>query len=141
MEKAIDIAIQDSASFIVAKTPPESYRFFPPPPPPKESPKPPPHKAQPEITLSPQAPAVVPKPVLRIAQVVWAHVNLRDGPGTNYRVIGNAKKGTSLKILETKGDWLRVRLEDTKEAWVSRSATSEAPGHDSSPPPPKPTPM
>lgn len=141
MEKAIDIAIQDSASFIVAKTPPESYRFFPPPPPPQESPKPPPHKAQPEITLSPQAPAVVPKPVLRIAQVVWAHVNLRDGPGTNYRVIGNAKKGTSLKILETKGDWLRVRLEDAKEAWVSRSATSEAPGHDSSPPPPKPTPM
>ncbi len=141
MEKAIDIAIQDSASFIVAKTPPESYRFFPPPPPTREAPKPPPQKVQPETTVPPQAPAVAPKPILRIAQVVWANVNLREGPGTNYRVIGNAKKGTSLKVLETKGDWLRVRLENAKEAWVSRSATSEAPGHDSSPPPPKPTPM
>ncbi len=142
MEKAIDIAIQESASFIVAKTPPGSYRVLPPPPPPpKEAPKPLAQKAQPEITSPPQAPAAVPKPILRITQVVWANVNLRDGPGTNYRVIGSVKKGASLKIVETKGDWLRVRLEGAKDAWVNKNATSEAPVHDSSPPPPKPTPM
>jgi uncharacterized protein YgiM (DUF1202 family) len=55
----------------------------------------------------------------------------------NYKVIGNAKKGTSLKILEIKGDWLRVRLEDGSEAWVSKLATSEAP----KPPPPSSTPI
>ena len=141
MEKAIRIAIEESASFIVAKTPPESYRVFPPAPPPKDTPKPPPAKVQPEVTLPPQAPVVAPKPTFRVAQVVWAHVNLREGPGMNYRVIGNAKKGTSLKILEAKGDWLRVRLEDGTEAWVSRLATSEVSGPDPSPPPPKPTPM
>jgi curli biogenesis system outer membrane secretion channel CsgG len=137
MEKAINIAIEESASFIVARTPLESYRVSPPPPPPKESAKPPPPKVQPEVTPSPQAPVVVPEPILRVARIVWANVNLREGPGTKYRVIGNVKKGTSLKILEVKGDWLRVRLEDSKEAWVSRLATSEAPG----PSPPKPTPM
>jgi len=141
MEKAIRFAIEESASFIVAKTPPESYRVFPPPPPPKETPKPPPPKVQPEVTSPPQAPVVAPKPTLRVAQVVWAHVNLREGPGTSYRVIGNAKKGTSLKIHEVKGDWLHVRLDDGTEAWVSKLATSEASGTDSSPAPPKPTPM
>lgn len=141
MEKAIRIAIEESASFIVAKTPAESYRVFPPPPPPKDTPKPPPAKVQPEVTSPPQAPVVAPKPTLRVAQVVWAHVNLREGPGMNYRVIGNAKKGTSLKILEAKGDWLRVRLEDGTEAWVSKLATSQASDSNSSPPPPKPTPM
>ena len=59
----------------------------------------------------------------------------------NYRVIGNVKKGTSLKILEVKGDWLRVRLEDGSEGWVSKLATSEAPPPSLPPAPPKPTPM
>lgn len=136
MEKALRIVIEESASFIVAKTPPESYRVFPtilq-----KETPKP-------ALAPPPETPKDTPppSPPVRVTQVVWDFVNLREGPGMNYKVIGNAKKGTSLKILEIKGDWLRVRLEDGSEAWVSKLATSEAP----KPPPPssppiKPTPM
>jgi curli biogenesis system outer membrane secretion channel CsgG len=145
MEKAIRIVIEESASFVVAKTPLESFRVFPPAPPPKETSepltsKPPPVRVQPEVTSPSQSPVVPPKPV-RIAKVVWAYVNLREGPGTNYRVIGNLKKGTSLKILGVKGDWLHVQLEGGTEAWVSKLATSEASGPDSSPPPPKPSPM
>jgi curli biogenesis system outer membrane secretion channel CsgG len=139
MEKAIRIAIEESASFIVAKTPPDSYRVLPMIPPP-EPPKPPPVKVQPEVA-PPPAPAPPPKPILRVTQVVWANVNLREGPGTNYKVVGNAKKGTSLKIIEVKGDWLHVLLENGSEAWVSKLATSEAPTSSPSPPPPKPTPM
>lgn len=140
MEKAIRIAVEESASFIVAKTPPESYRVFPVIPP-KEIPKPPPPKVQPEVRSPPPAPVAPPKPPLRVTQVLWANVNLREGPGANHKVIGNVKKGTSLKILETKGDWLHVRLEDGKEAWVSKSATSEASKSSPSPSPPKPAPM
>lgn len=136
MEKALRIVIEESASFIVAKTPPESYRVFPtilq-----KETPKP-------ALAPPPETPKGTPppSPPVRVTQVVWDFVNLREGPGMNYKVIGNAKKGTSLKILEIKGDWLRVRLEDGSEAWVSKLATSDAP----KPPPPsstpiKPTPM
>jgi curli biogenesis system outer membrane secretion channel CsgG len=144
MEKAIRIAIEESASFIVAKTPPNSYRVYPiisPPEPPKPPPK---VKVQPEV-IPPPAPAPPPKPILRVTQVVWANVNLRQGPGTNYKVIGNVRKGTSLKIIEVKGDWLHVKLEDGSEAWVSKLATSEAPSSSPSPAPvpvpPKPTPM
>jgi hypothetical protein len=99
-----------------------------------EKPSPPPSSPTPKAT---------PAPPLRITKVVWTAVNLREGPGTSYKVIGNAKKGTSLAILEVREDWLRVRLEDKGEAWVIKSATSEAP----KPPPPtpptpsKPTPM
>ncbi len=128
MEKAIRTVIEESASFIVAKTPPESYRVLPAPP--KEAPKP-----------TPAAPKVAPPPpALPTTQVVWDSVNLRKGPGTKYKIVGNVKKGKSLKILEANGDWLRVRLEDGSAAWVSKLATSEAPKASSSPPPPPPPP-
>ncbi len=140
MEKAIRIAIEKSASFIVAKTPLESYRVFPVIPP-KETPKPPPVKVQTEVALPPQAHVVPPKPTLRVTQVVWDSVNLREGPGMNYKVVGNAKKGTYLKILEENGNWLRVRSDDGKEVWVSKLATSEAPKTPPSTPSLKPNPM
>jgi LasA protease len=91
----------------------------PPPPPPSPTPK------------------VTPTPPLRITKVVWTAVNLRQGPGMNHKVIGTAKQGMTLGILEVKGDWLRVRLEDGNEAWVSKAATSEAP---KAPPPPSSSP-
>lgn len=124
MEKAMRTAIEDSASFIVAKTPPESYRVLPAPP--KEASK----------TTPVSAKVAPPPPPLPTTQVVWGSVNLRKGPGTSYKVVGNVKKGTSLKILEANGDWLRVRLEDGSTGWVSKLATSEAPKASSSPPPP-----
>jgi hypothetical protein len=89
------------------------------------------------------APKVTPAPPLRVTKVLWTAVNLREGPGMSYKVIGNVKKGTSLAILEVKGDWLRVRLENSSEAWVIKAATSEAPKPPPATPttPSKPTPM
>jgi curli biogenesis system outer membrane secretion channel CsgG len=135
MEKAIRAAVEDSASLIVAKTPPESYRVLPVLP--KEEPKPTP--AAPKVTLPSPLP-MPPPPPLPTAQVVWNHVNLRNGPGTNYKVVGNVKKGTSLKILEVNGGWLHVELEDGSTAWVSKSATSEAPKVTAPSPRPSPPP-
>jgi len=138
MENAIRMAIEESASFVVAKTPPESYIF---PPVIQETPKPPP-PVKPEVTLPPQPPVVPPKPTLPVTQVIWSSVNLREGPGTNYKVVGNVQKGTSLTVLEDKGQWLHVRLQDGSEVWVVKSATSLAPKPPPSPtPPPKPAPM
>jgi uncharacterized protein YgiM (DUF1202 family) len=102
---------------------PEPLPPLPPPPPPPKSPKP------------------APAPVLRVTQIVWSSVNLREGPGTNHKVVGNAKKGTTLVILEDKGQWLHVRIEDGKEVWVFKSATSLAPQNPPASPAPKPKPM
>ena len=86
-------------------------------------------------------PKVIPAPPLRITQVIWTSANIREGPGMNYKVVGNIKKGMSLKILEVKGNWLHVQLDNGTEAWVIKTATTEAP---KAPPPAsvsKPLPM
>lgn len=129
MEKAIRITIEESASLIVAKTPPESYRVIPP-------------VVQKETYKPPPAPQkVAPPPRARTTHVAWDSVNLREGPGTGYKVIGNAKKGASLIVVDSNGDWLRVRLENGRKGWVNRSATSEAPSHSPSTPSAPPPPM
>ena len=127
MEKAIRMAIEESASIVVARTPPDSYRVAP-------------------VTAQKETPKTAPPkatspPPLRTTQVAWDSANLREGPGKDYKVIRSVRKGTSLKILEITGDWLRVRLEDGTTAWVSKSATSEAPKPSHSAPSVIPTPM
>jgi len=111
-----------------------------------EPPLPPPQKPLhiEKPAVPPRTPAPTPEPVSipsptppaspapKVTQVIWSSVNLREGPGMNYKVIGNAKKGTSLSILEENDGWLRVRLEDEKEVWVAKSATAEG-GKKSSP--------
>jgi hypothetical protein len=107
---------------------------------PKQVPSPPKKPAETEKGSAPAAPPPVatakpspspsasssPKAPLPQAEVKWGSVNLREGPGTNYKVLGTVKKGTSLGILEEKNDWLHIRLEDGKEAWISKAATSRA---------------
>lgn len=113
----------------------------PPPEPPNQNPPEPPMSPpvleKPKPPPSPQ-PVPPPPPPLRTVKILWESVNLRDGPGLQHKVIGNVKRGTSLIVLEERGNWLRVRLEGGKEAWVSKAATSEAP---KPPPPSKPKPM
>jgi hypothetical protein len=104
------------------------------PPPPKKPPEPekesapatPPPAATPKPSPPPSAPPSPKAPPLPQTEVKWASVNLREGPGLNYKVVRTVKKGTSLAILEEKKDWLRVQLQDGKEAWVSKAATSKA---------------
>jgi uncharacterized protein YgiM (DUF1202 family) len=99
-------------------------------PPPKKSveldkdsspPSPPPVVETPK-TSSPSAP---PPRTLPKTQVAWTTVNLREGPGMKYKVVAKAAKGTSLAILEEKEGWYHVRMESGKEAWISKTATSE----------------
>lgn len=115
----------------------KSIKQAPPAPKPKPTPKPPP-KPSPETVPKPSSPPPSsPQPPALQGHVVWTSVNLREGPGMKYKLMGNIKKGTTFTILEDKGGWLRIRLEDGKETWVSKSATSVAPKKS---PPSSPTP-
>jgi hypothetical protein len=97
------------------------------PPPSGRAPEPPP--ATPPRSTTPPPSAVLSyspgDPVLRETRVIWSYVNLREGPGLKYKVVGKATRGASLSILEEKGGWLRVRLEDGEEVWMAKVATSE----------------
>ncbi len=75
-------------------------------------------------------PAAVPRmspPLLPQGKVVWVYVNLRDGPGIQYKIIGKAYMKNRFGILAEKPGWLRVRLENGTEGWMSKKAvTSDA---------------
>jgi len=88
---------------------------------------------------SPPATVAMPAPPERVTMVVWSVVNLRDGPGMNHRVIGQATKGVALSVFEEKKGWLRVQIGGGKDVWVSKLATSEGSSRSTPSTPPKPT--
>jgi hypothetical protein len=62
---------------------------------------------------------------LRTAEVIVPSENLREKP--QGRIVGKVNNGTRLEILEEQDKWLRVRLEDKKEAWIWKASTKEVP--------------
>lgn len=52
-------------------------------------------------------------------------VNLRSGPGTNYSVKWEYGKGLPLKILEKKGDWVKVQDFEDDTGWIYKPLLSE----------------
>jgi len=129
MEKAIRVSIEEAVKLIVAKTPPEYYRAPSAPqsqpasaPPPAMSMQPPPGSPP-----TPQTPARPSGSESRVVYVKWPAASLREGPGTDYKVVVEVKKGTGLMVLEDKGQWLRVGLEDGREGWIGKATTSEVP--------------
>jgi len=76
------------------------------------------------------------QPALRQARVIWDYVNLREGPGIHYKIIGKAYMNNTFEILDENSSWLRVRLENRTEGWMSKGAASKSFVTPSSPRPP-----
>jgi len=131
MEKAVRIAIQEAVKFVVSKTPAQYYRYsaqekvmvpavLPPglQPPLEAAPSPPPAPA------AGTAEAAPPPASAALSQIVYVKgdsVNLRSGPGTNYKRVGLLGKGTKLSVAEAKNGWLRVRQDDGREGWIAET--------------------
>ncbi|MFH7321090.1 SH3 domain-containing protein [Desulfurivibrio sp. D14AmB] len=47
-------------------------------------------------------------------------VNIRSGPGTRYRVVGQAKYGVVLQTQERRSGWVKVKHENGLSGWVAR---------------------
>jgi len=55
----------------------------------------------------------------KVVVVRRIRVNLRYGPGTNYKTIGKAYNGQLFYVLKRRGSWLRVRdLETGTISWI-----------------------
>ena len=127
MEKAIRVAIEEAVKLIVAKTPPEYFRetsgtkrkTVPTTSPSKQSATGTSTPSSSQVKTSGSGP--------RIVYVSWPTVSLREGPGVNHKSLLEIKKGTTLSVLEEKGQWLRVSLEDGREGWIGKATTSETP--------------
>jgi uncharacterized protein YgiM (DUF1202 family) len=102
------------------------------PPPPPSTPSPSPIITQ-KISQPPLPPVVG---SYRQARVIWDYVNLREGPGIHYKIVGKAYMNNTFEILDENPSWLRVRLENRTEGWMSKRAASETFTTPSSPKPP-----
>lgn len=63
----------------------------------------------------------------RVLYVNWPVVSLREGPGLNFKIIFELKKGTILTVIEEQEHWFRVKVEDGLEGWVGKATVSETP--------------
>jgi Bacterial SH3 domain len=58
--------------------------------------------------------------IVGVARVSQGSINLRDGAGTHFQVIGKAQSGDTLTILADLGEWYRVRTGTGLVGWVSK---------------------
>ncbi|MFN3414562.1 MAG: SH3 domain-containing protein [Thermoanaerobaculum sp.] len=69
----------------------------------------------PKPQVVPQVPAVV------FGRVTETMVRLREGPGTNTRILAGLPKGTRVRIVQSQGDWYAVEVESSRQrGWVAR---------------------
>ena len=61
----------------------------------------------------------------RMVSIDGNSVNLRAGPGKHYRVIWELGHGYPLRVLATRGDWVRVRDFENDSGWVYRNLLSD----------------
>lgn len=55
------------------------------------------------------------------------HLNMRTGPGTQYRITHRLKSGDVVTVLEKRDDWERVRTQGDRKGWVPAGFTSREP--------------
>jgi SH3-like domain-containing protein len=87
-------------------------------------------------------PAKWAKVALPSGSVVWVHrqfvdantkavvpnrLNLRSGPGENYSILGRIEKGTVVKEVESKGDWLKIEAPTNSYAFIAAHLLSTDP--------------
>jgi SH3-like domain-containing protein len=54
-------------------------------------------------------------------------VNMRSGPGQKYSVIWELGKGYPLKVLQTKGEWLKVTDYENDTGWIYKKLVNRTP--------------
>jgi uncharacterized protein YgiM (DUF1202 family) len=109
-----------------APAPPAAAPAAPPLPAPPAAPAPvaPPAAPAPVPAAAAPAPAPPAPPARRSAYVSVSRANFRAGAGTTAKILRVLRRGAHLEVLETRDDWLRVRLDDGLEGWIAESVTS-----------------
>jgi len=78
--------------------------------------------AQPPVALPPAQPPTPPAsapPQLVINETVTGWLNVRQGPGTSYAIIGRVYPGERYQQLAKEDDWYKITVGETAEGWVS----------------------
>jgi SH3-like domain-containing protein len=62
-----------------------------------------------------------------MVSITGDNVNMRSGPGTKYRVLWELGKGFPLRVLDKRGNWLKVSDFENDTGWVYRKLTTHTP--------------
>lgn len=54
-------------------------------------------------------------------------LNMRGGPGENYSVVGRLEKGASVKVIDTKGSWMKIEPPTNATAFVAAHLVERTP--------------
>lgn len=63
----------------------------------------------------------------KMVSIKYDNVNMRSGPGTNYRVMWKLGQGFPLIVLKKKGNWLRVKDFENTIGWIHKKLTVSTP--------------
>jgi SH3-like domain-containing protein len=74
----------------------------------------------------PEAADAIP-PALESRRLTGDRVNLREGAGTDQRVLAVLAIGSDVQVIEAEGDWLRVRTASGLVGWVAARFVAPAP--------------
>ena len=61
------------------------------------------------------------RPIAGAARVSQGSINLRNGAGTHFQVIGKAQLGDTLTILSESGEWYQIQTGTGLVGWVSKT--------------------
>ncbi|MGR3468648.1 MAG: SH3 domain-containing protein [Shimia sp.] len=72
------------------------------------------------VALTPQAPVVEEEAPTRDIRFVSGNVvNMRGGPGTNYQVLTQLRRGDPVQVLSGTGGWVKLRTEAGQIGWMA----------------------
>jgi SH3-like domain-containing protein len=83
---------------------------------------------EPEATEFVPTPTLTPTPQIKgVINLNGGQVNMRSGPGTNFRIMANLKSGSQVIIQasSTDGEWSLIQLDDGTEGWISSSLLTQ----------------
>lgn len=85
--------------------------------------------ARPLITAALGAALLAPAWAQELVSVRNPNVNLRAAPNLQADVLWKLAQGFPLRVLESRGGWLRVQDFEGDEGWIARSVTANTPHH------------
>ena len=71
------------------------------------------------VTLPPTAKCYVSAKHVTDGVVNTDNLNVRCGPGSNYRDIGKLPKGTKVEVVETTGEWTQIKPTPHCTGWIA----------------------
>jgi N-acetylmuramoyl-L-alanine amidase len=84
-------------------------------------------------------PVAPPSSVSKKVVVLSDGVNIRQGPSTAYLIVGHANQGDEFAFLQSKNDWVQIKLPNGKSAWVAGWLVAVQQSSSNNPSTPKPS--